>query len=96
MDDLSPRQFHAPLRPWAVTLGHRGECAWFADECRHHGEQIVPMLRFFPAERLGGLLDLLANGTISSQTAKSLLRIMTEVRRGHERMLRMSLASDDN
>ncbi|CAM9731075.1 unnamed protein product [Ectocarpus fasciculatus] len=32
--------------------------------------------RRFPAERLGGLLDLLSDGTVSSQTAKSVLREM--------------------
>lgn len=35
--------------------------------------------RLFPAERLGGLLDILADGTISNQTAKSLLREMVLV-----------------
>lgn len=34
----------------------------------------------FPSERLGGILDLLADGTISNQTAKTLLRDMFEVR----------------
>eukprot|EP00904_Undaria_pinnatifida_P003366 jgi/Undpi1/1302/HiC_scaffold_11.g04694.m1 len=34
--------------------------------------------RLFPADRLGGLLDLLDNGTISSQTAKALLREMVQ------------------
>eukprot|EP00752_Nemacystus_decipiens_P010690 g9521.t1 len=32
--------------------------------------------RLFPAERLGGLLDLLSDGTVSNQTAKSVLREM--------------------
>lgn len=36
--------------------------------------------RLFPAERLGGLLDLLSDGTVSNQTAKSVLREMVLVR----------------
>lgn len=40
----------------------------------------VYMRRLFPAARFGGLLDLLADGTISSQAAKSVLRTMYQVR----------------
>lgn len=34
----------------------------------------------FPAERLGGLLDVLSDGTVSNQTAKAVLREMVLVR----------------
>lgn len=44
--------------------------------CAHHG---IPH-RLFPAERLGGLLDVLSDGTVSNQTAKAVLREMVLVR----------------
>ncbi|CAM9781805.1 unnamed protein product [Scytosiphon promiscuus] len=43
---------------------------------QRHQRRKSPVERIFPAERLGGLLDLLADGTVSSQTAKSVLRDM--------------------
>lgn len=47
----------------------------------HHvsWRRVMPC-RLFPAERLGGLLDLLSGGTVSNQTAKSVLREMVLVR----------------